>query len=452
MSAVIDSAWVLAAGGAAWATGAALQGPARVEAPPDPDRAWRAAGLGFVATSAWVWVLLALGLPLSRWMLAAPAVVLWSLRLPAGWRGRAAERPARAPRSRDGASPLLPRLLVLAGAAVIVGLAAWRAWSHTMDTPAGMGIWGYKAKLFWTAGWPAGYLTDPARAFAQLSYPPGFPLAAVWFSAWVGRYDDHLLQVLPVLFLALALLYGVTSRGCAGRRGWTVACVACALFGSVAVQETAESFYPEPLLWFLALVGLSGIARGPDGPGVRAWRESWLLAGACGWVKNEGLLVVVAAVVAAGVVLRPRRPVFVGLGWALAALLPWRAATLLAGVGLEDFHLAWPGWAEAVHRAAAAWSRILQMACVESWRQAFVWPLAAVTAVAMGRRIMARRAAGFALVFAAAFTVLLAHIFMFSTVPDFDWHLASLERLLVLPAAVLLTVLAAGVESTEESR
>ncbi len=451
MNAIIDFIWMLAAGGAAWATGAALQGPARTGAPPDPDRAWRAAGLGFVATSVWVLILPALGLPLLRWMLAAPAVVLWSLRRPAGWRRRASECPARASQSRDGTSPLLPRLLVLAGAAVIVGLAAWRALSHTMDTPAGMGIWGYKAKLFWTAGWPAGYLTDPARAFAQLSYPPGFPLLAVWFSAWVGRHDDHLLQVLPVLFLALALLYGVTSRGCAGRRGWTVACVACALFGSVAVQETAESFYPEPLLWFLALVGLSGIARGPDAAGARAWRESWLLAGACGWVKQEGLLVVVAAVVAACVVLRPRRPVLGGLVWALAALLPWRAVTLLAGIGLDDFHLAWPGWAEAVHRAAAAWSRILQMTCVEPWRQAFVWPLAGAACIVMGRRLVVRRDTGFALVFAATFTVLLAHIFMFSALPDLDWHLASLERLLVLPVAALLNVLAAGVASTEEA-
>ena len=329
-------------------------------------------------------------------------------------------------------------------AIAFLALATTLALTHTFMAPAGLGVNGGKAKLFYLSdGFPVDFFTNPAFSSYQPAYPPGMALLTL-FAYWVaGGCGEWLTQVVTVFVTALTL-WLTAGRG-EGSRG-AVLWIMATFMGEQTLQ-IATLYYAET---FVALLSLLGWAR------LREDVLGWMLLGVAGVFKTEGFVLTFAVWVAFGIhaISTSRdsasgvvRPTF--LTWvkclSVASFLPlsWHLACRMAGAGFYDYA---PLWAPDFARLGVAASYLLRTAFLEPWRYGFAYPVAVLAVVAMivwksgknSRALFAPLpvAALTALICLAAF----ACVYSFSQAPNLQWHLwSSAARLLWAPSLFVLT-------------
>lgn len=325
--------------------------------------------------------------------------------------------------------------------------AATAALTHTFLAPTGLGVYGGKAKLLYlNGGIPGGFFTDPAFSSYQPAYPPGLALLTL-VSYWIsGGCGEWLTQLIPV-FAATAVLW-LTVGGGAGSR-LAVLWILAAFLNKQTLQM-ASFYYAEPFVALLVLLGWTRLREN------REDRCGWMVLGAAGFFKTEGLIILFAVWAAFGIgaMLDARntpipRKRFSGFLWATrlaaAAALPlaWHVASRMAGATFYDFASIWePDCA----KFFTALAHVLKTAFLEPWRYGFAYPIAAAAVAASLIRWKtdrgdARPSLDWPVAALAAFFCLIAFAFVYSLsrAPNFAWHLeSSAARLLWVPSLLVL--------------
>jgi hypothetical protein len=211
--------------------------------------------------------------------------------------------------------------------------------------------WGMKARLIWqTDTIPPGVYADPTRAVTLVDYPLLVPLLEAWLYTWLGAPDDRLAGLVNVV--SYAALLGLA---CVALRARPSASLAA---GAASDKQSAVGLLL-PLLaagylasiW--ALAGLAGLAFADvplalfallAGVYLVRWLEGGppallvvaaTAAGALGWTKREGVVLLALYVLASLIAGRGR-----GRGsrrWAAPALV-------LGGLLIAGPWLAWVTW------------------------------------------------------------------------------------------------------------
>ena len=319
------------------------------------------------------------------------------------------------------------RRAALAAGLFFAVLAGMLALSHTFVAPNGPGVSGGRAKLLYlSSGVPDGFFTNPARSTLQPVYPPGFALLTLGCYGLAGGCGEWLTQLLGVAAMASALAFLCGHLPSTSARLW-----ALAAFLSPLGLRLASLYYAESFLALFVLVGWERVREG------RGDAVGWLLIGAAGWFKNEGLVYLLALWVAMRLIGGAKSARWTPL--LAAAVLPalWHVGCRLCGASLDDFA---PFWQPDLGQAWTALRRMAGYAFTAPWRYAFAYPAAVVALAGFSslRTPSLKAAGGAALAAFAAF----AGIFALSAAPDFAWHLDSSVRLLWIPALILLRELA----------
>ena len=194
---------------------------------------------------------------------------------------------------------------------------------------------------------------------------------------------------------------------------------------------TTGQFYPEPLMALGVLVGWERVRDGQFG--------GWLLLGAAGWFKNEGLMFLFAAWLAWRIVEGSRRARARDLACAMALPIAWHVGCRIAGASLNDYVAP---WRLSPLRGLRALGESLKLAFLRPWDYCFAYPAAVVVALIPSVRRQSRPLVA-ALFFAAFSTGAFCLAYACSTA-DEAWHLStSLPRLLWTPALILAREVAA---------
>ena len=205
----------------------------------------------------------------------------------------------------------------------------------------------------------------------------------------------------------------------------------------------ATQFYPESLVGLCVLVGWERIRRDS-----LDW-IGWILVGAAGWFKNEGLVYFASLAFSVFLLIRSgsRRRLLLCLS--CGAILPfaWHFGCRLAGASLDSYV---PMLQARVANGVAAIVRTSQYALQAPWRYGFAFPVALAFLGWRSRREaptlwMACLGVVFSLVCFGA-------IFSLSGAADIEWHLDSIERLLWVPALLIMREIVAANEVYSPSR
>jgi len=280
----------------------------------DPDAAGSQLGgeaiLFGIATSAGVLFVLSLvHIPWSRPALVMGIAVVASC---CGWRGARRRFDDKRLRGYGGIPFDLLTLILLAGYAMLATLAPVWEFDFLAD-------WGLKARTFWEAGgidWA--FLEHPLHRIVHPDYPPLLPLAFDVLAEIRGGWNDQAAGLVSVAFAAGILL----------------------IIHRLALEETespaAAGFITAALVPFAATPWI-GIAEGPMvaygtaglllvRKGIQRELPRTVAAGAvmlglAALTKNEGITLIVAAVVA--LIIERRFRDVVRLWPALVVVLPW---------------------------------------------------------------------------------------------------------------------------------
>ena len=308
--------------------------------------------------------------------------------------------------------PLLLAVLVFFATGLI-------ALAHRFVTPYGLAITGGRAKLwFLSGGIPSGFFSDAAWRLLEPAYPPGCTALTFGCYGASGICGDWLTQLAPCLFAAAAAVF-LASRTTGLARLWLTL-----LFLTPVALMTTGQFYPEPLMALGVLVGWERVRDGQFG--------GWLLLGAAGWFKNEGLMFLFAAWLAWRIVSGDHARLR-DLAAAMVLPLAWHVGCRLAGASLNNYVAP---WRLSPLRGLRALGEALRLAFARPWRFGFAYPAALVAALVPSIRREARPLVA-ALLFAAFSVAFFCFAYACSTA-DAAWHLStSLPRLLWTPALVL---------------
>jgi hypothetical protein len=304
------------------------------------------------------------------------------------------------------------------------------ALSHTFMAPNGLGISGGKAKLFYVAaGIPEGFFTDPARSTLQPAYPPGFALLTLGCYGFAGACGEWMTQLLGCFFMITVLLFLCRRGGSHWASLWILSTFLCQ-----PLLQMATLFYAEPLMALFILVGWERVRKGQDD------LIGWVLIGASGYFKNEGLVYLLATWIAMRLMLNSGAASVRTLLAGLALPVLWHASCRIAGAQLYDYVSLWrydpsQAFSAAVH--------VLKLVFLEPWRYGFVYPLLVIVLILprYRHRGVLLVASGFCAIISA---LVFVGIFALSSAPDFDWHLeSSTMRLLWQPSLLLIRELLA---------
>lgn len=334
---------------------------------------------------------------------------------------------------RASLKPSLVSCLLSAGFLLIVGCFTL---SHTYFAPTGLGVYGGKAKLLYESGCvPVGFFTDYAYSSYQPAYPPLFAVLSLLGYAAAGGCGEWMSQ-LSVAFMAGVLFFVVLA---VGKAGLGEVLLTAAFFFSGVSLEMSSLYYAEPLMALLAFIGYEKI-RG----NVRCW-NGWLLLGACGLVKTEGLIVfaalstsIVLSVVFRGGECRRHGLLPIVLRIAGSAAMPAAWHVFAHAMGARFYGYA-PFYCVDLGLFASALAHLLRCAFLEPWTYAFVYPLAIAVVVFM--RVRRRPAIELELLLLACglCAIGFALVYSLSAAADFRWLIdTSAARLLWLPAVLLL--------------
>ena len=304
--------------------------------------------------------------------------------------------------------------------AIVLGATGLIARAHPFVAPYGLAITGGRAKLwFLSGGIPSGFFTDAAWRLLEPAYPPG--CAALTFGCYgaSGICGDWLTQLAPCLFAAAAAVF-LASRTTGLARLW----LALLFLTPVALMMTGQ-FYPEPLMALGVLVGWERVRDGRWG--------GWLLIGAAGWFKNEGLFFLIAAWLAWRIIEGSRRASVRDLVCAMTLPLAWHAGCRIAGATLNDYLAP---WRLSPMRGLRGLGESLGLVFLRPWDYGFAYPAAIVAALVPSVRRQSRPLVA-ALLF-TAFSVAFFCLAYACSTADEAWHVStSLPRLLWTPALIL---------------
>lgn len=327
-----------------------------------------------------------------------------------------------------GRLTLSPFVVTGGGALVMVALIivyAPLAFSHTFVAPNGLGTVGGRAKLMFMAGGiNDGFFTGSAFTLYQPAYPPGAASLVFWCDAISGFCGEWIIQLLPCVLMAVMAGF-LASR----LRGALGALMVFVVFATPVSIRLATLFYPEV---YVAICCLIGWERVRDN---RLDSIGWLLIGASGWFKNEGLVYFCSLAMAVLVVTPHVGFRRLALRVAFGAVLPmaWHLCCRLAGASLEGYL---PLAQLRTDQFVAAAYKTLQCMLGSAWQYAFVFPLAAVSMLVWRWRNSNLATVVLGVTFAV---VGFSFIFSLSASPDFEWHLDSMERLLWVPSLLVLS-------------
>lgn len=337
------------------------------------------------------------------------------------------------------------------GAIAFFCFAAFLTLNHTFVAPNGLGVYGGKAKLFLLCGGiPEGFFNNPDYSTYQPAYPPGLTLLTLGAYLISGGCGEWLVQLIPVFGVAVSLW--LMMRFATGSR-WASLWI-LASFASKQTLQMATLFYAEP---FVALLSILGWMR------LRECRDAlsgWILLGASGLFKVEGLVLLLAVWVAFGIdsilrggVLRSGFVCRKFLAWitrlvfASFAPLLWIVGCHFAGARFYDYA---PFWNPDFAKFCDALCYLAKMAFEEPWRYGFAYPLAtAIVALTFVRKHIAAEWRAISTLSISASValislVLFASIYSLSRAPDFGWHLwSSAARVLWIPSLFVLIECAA---------
>ncbi len=296
--------------------------------------------------------------------------------------------------------------------------------SHTFLPPNGLGTCGGRAKLFWTcAGIPTDFWTNPAWQTFQPTYPPGLMLLTLGcygISGSCGEWFTQMLTVLCASFLSFWL--------CRKTKSTLSMLLVFAFFASALTLKLATEFYPEVWMGLFVLLGWERVRTNESD------FFGWVLIGAAGWFKNEGLIIAVGFWLVT-LRLQPfdsfvRRVVC--FAFAVTPSLLWHVSCRMCGASLDGFVSVWQ---VDIGKAWAAFFTIVADLFTTPWKHACVYPLAVLSAFTwMRKNRRLKQLLLFALFCICAWT----SIFSLSMAVDFNWHLMAAERLMWLPALLLL--------------
>ena len=300
-----------------------------------------------------------------------------------------------------------------------------------------VGSWGLKARALFRWGSVEGtFRVDPWGISAHPEYPPLWPLLLAGFSSLRGHYDDLVVTPLwPMLCADSSLLAIRATRAAA-----PFAVLSGAAVALLPYWRTYPG-YAEGLLLVFVLAALGEAGR-LDAGGGAALRFAFFLTLAT-WTKLEGA---VAALVAAGILFAARKlrvGLLTGLSSLFLAVVPWRAAVWLFDPGRPRTDFALSSFSPSK----------LVVALGTLATQAFPyagWVGGAALLLAVAPATRARRRG--VLLWCALYPSVLACAFVFSRL-DPAWQMRwSWDRLAVIPAAVLLTVLVEALAECVEGR
>jgi hypothetical protein len=353
----------------------------------------------------------------------------------------------------------------------------------SMEYSPAIGVWGYKAKLFYLTGVVSPeYIVDPTKYFAQPSYPLGYPMLVVWCYMWMGHADDYLVQCLPFLF------YGLTFSVVAGwivRQGNRIAAVPSrvpskarrdiqahhvalivllAVYVSPYPTRIMANFYIAGAVWLVSVVAASllmecGLQHQDEYDSVPAHSNAkiWcamLMLGSLAWIKNEGAIVFFVGVLAFWVA-SGRLTWVPALVSALVFIVPWRLFAWSIGAEAWDYDLHKPlevGMSKNIHTLTATWTHFGKIAFVNFTDYGMVWCLLPVLLLVRWRRVVEDRRIIFLLMWMMGLLLVFTSVFLFSTRP-LEWHLLALNRLIMLPTLFgVMVVCLLLMDSTTESR
>jgi hypothetical protein len=320
-------------------------------------------------------------------------------------------------------------LLVLGAVLLAVGIAS--AAVVAMREPFSLGdyasIYGLKARALFRSGSLASlFRIDPEGEFSHPEYPPLWPLVLASFSGLSGRYDDLVvtpLWPLLVLFAAVLAMRATRDRG------------PCRVLAGAAVALLPYwrryPGYAEGLLLVFILAALGEI----DALETDRWApvRLALFLTLAAWTKPEG---VVAALAAAAVLLAARRlrpGLFVFLSVVLLSVLPWALLVLRLAPHAPPTAFSF-GHFSASNVAAAARELIVEAAPDAGWLGG------ALLLLALAPETLRRRRG--VLAACGLYAVALGGSFGFTRLDPAYYLYWSWDRLAVIPAAVLLPILA----------
>ena len=366
-------------------------------------------------------------------------------------------------------------------AATVVWLAARALVQVPFDAP-GLVTHGYKALLFDRLGAADPWvLLEAGREFARPHYPHGFSVSAWLTMPPAGWRHGVVAQWQVVLPLALAaLVLGRAALAVSGNR-WPALVLVALWAGSWPVQRVPGTWYAEPLMllfwcgalacWLKVLEQGSGrdssVGEGLDDAGsgmVRAALAGGFCAAAMIWVKNEGLLwwlvAVIALAIGVGVSAWNRRRA--GGGGIMPPCGRILAAAMLPGVATALLWWGWRGWhglADAdfsmeallamdsgerveVIRSTAMVVRLWMFGEGWAWPFGGIWWLLAASVACFGWRHRCDPVAGWLLAICLVGVLMPLMIFPFTTVEPLDRHLIAVWRLMLFPSAAALLLVA----------
>lgn len=326
--------------------------------------------------------------------------------------------------NRASRSPARISVFIVLALALLAVVYCSLALTHTFIAPNGLGTVGGRARLmFLSGGFPVGFFTDPKFALYEPAYPPG--AAGLTLLAYVvaGVCGEWLVQVLPCLAMVALAGFMLTRV-----RSWAARVLILTLFLSPLTIRLATLYYPEVYMAICCLVGWERIRSD------RLDWSGWFVLGAAGWFKNEGVIYfcALAAVWLMGTPTREWRCLMPRLPCGALLPLVWHIGCRCAGASLDGYH----ALAQLdVGKAFSAVAEILRYAFGHAWTYAFIFPLALVVMVRCGHDMYRLRSVMCTVLLACAGLVV---IFSLSDAVDFDWHLESIERLLWVPALLLI--------------
>jgi hypothetical protein len=428
----------------AYLVGSAALGIAMVRAHDDSSSIGTAAGLGILLGLAFPPVVLfALSLAGVRWTLDWLIV----LQLTAGGAILAAAfrwRPPRVPERHEASWAA-----ALLDVATIVLVAGYVVLATNAPTPEAdfVTIWGLKGKTFFVSGgidWA--FLSNRWNSFAHVDYPILLPLMFDSVALSAGAWDERAIGFLYAMFGAATVLVvrGSVTRATGSRFLGSTAAIA-----SVPIALSPYIGLGEGPLIAYGTAGLLLLRRGFEEDNQGFVRFGAVMLGLAALVKNEGLSLVIAAILATAVVVRSRKAV-VALWPAIAIPLPWIAVRLSLGLSTDlaqgsvlarmREHLANPAsYLEALARYPAG--------------NVLLWLGIAAALALAAHELLARERF---LLFAVAFQYLFLIGAYFATPHSIDWHFrTSWERVMsqmTLPLVVLAVIgLAAYVRRNDPS-
>lgn len=322
------------------------------------------------------------------------------------------------------------RIFSIALSLLLAVLCAVKALSHTFMAPNGLGVFGGKAKLFYLAGGiPKGFFTDAARSTLQPAYPPGFALLTLGCYGFAGGCGEWITQLLGCLAMAAVLLFLASKCQTKVSVLWMLSA-----FLTPLLLQVATLYYAEPLMALFLLIGWERLRKEEDDI------IGWIMLGASGFFKNEGLVFLLATWFALRILRGSSTASIRSLAIGAALPLLWHVLCRLAGAHLYDFApLLQPDFGQGTLALAYALKRIF----LEPWQYGFAYPAALVAWICTLRK-HTRSSLSTALLAALLSLLAFTAIYALSTAPDFAWHLhTAMPRLLWAPALLLLRELIA---------